>query len=278
MTFAPRLVAAFAIAATLVLSLVAPVQAANRDDIRAFMDIVGFDVALEGLREGARNAPAIVGLSADDFGLAWTLAADEVFQPAALVEDALDILEDTLDQDTLDHATGFYASDLGSRLVAAENESHLTDDDIKREQGTVLAAELTQDGSLKPDLFLRMTDAIGGVEQSIASYREVQVRFVMMAQAAGAIERRFSETELRQILGANDAELKQSIAANTVRSSAYTYRDFDDDEMVAYLQALSQPQMQRVYALMNAIQYTIMADRYEVLAAKLAELSPSLDL
>ena len=36
--------------------------------------------------------------------------------------------------------------------------------------------------------------------------------------------------------------------------------------------------MQRVYELMNAIQYEIMANRFEVLAARMAEMHPGQEL
>jgi len=36
--------------------------------------------------------------------------------------------------------------------------------------------------------------------------------------------------------------------------------------------------MARVYELMNAVQYEIMANRFEVLAARMAELQPAQEL
>ncbi|MGB1234865.1 MAG: DUF2059 domain-containing protein [Planktomarina sp.] len=267
-------------AATLALAvLVQPVAAeADREKIKAFMEITGFDEALKSLRVNARNAPAMLGLDSDDFGLSWTLLADDLFEPDQLLEDGLDILETTLDEADLDHAAAFYASELGQRLVEAENESHFADDAMKNEKGMELAVGLMEQGSEQPQLFIEMGEAVGSIDHSIAAYREVQVRFILTAQAAGLVPDGLSEQDLRAILSQDDADTKASIQENTIPNAAYTYQGFSDADMQAYLAALSTPQMQRVYELMNAIQYTIMADRYEQMAIRMAELHPSQDL
>lgn len=48
--------------------------------------------------------------------------------------------------------------------------------------------------------------------------------------------------------------------------------------MLAYAEALEQPDMQKVYELLNAVQYEIMANRFEVLAARMSGLQPGQDI
>lgn len=253
-------------------------QAADRDKIVAFMEVTGFDVALDSLRLSAKNAPAMIGLDASDFGVSWTRVADDVFASDALQQDAIDILEQTLSDDVLAHAAAFYASDLGQRLVAAENASHMADDAEKDQIGAEMAAKLFERGSQQPQYFKDMADAIGTIDQSIAAFREVQVRFILAASAAGLIDQRFDEAELRALLASQDPEIRAAIDANMLSSNAYTYRGFSDADMLAYLKALQTPEMKEVYELMNAVQYTLQADRYERLAARMAELHPSQEL
>ncbi|MEM6306606.1 MAG: DUF2059 domain-containing protein [Pseudomonadota bacterium] len=266
----------FKIAAICILAT--PVAAADRSKIEDFMEITGFDQSIYSLRTNAKDAPAMLGLDADDFGISWKHLADEIFAEDALKKDALDILEQTLADDVLDHAIAFYASDLGQRLVAAENASHFADDDLKRAEGQELAAGLMEQNSPQPQLFLDMSNAISSADQAIASYREVQVQFLLTAQAAGLVEAQYSEAELRSLLARNDDDIRDAIRENTISSSAYTYRGFSDQDMRDYLGALSTPQMQRVYELMNAIQYTLMSDRYQQMAVRMAELHPSQEL
>ena len=104
-----------------------PLCAAERTQIVEFMQVTGFDVSLESLRVSARDAPTMLGLDADDFGLSWTRLADRLFEPEALKRDALEILQQALQDDVLEHAAAFYGSELGQRLVVAENESHFLD-------------------------------------------------------------------------------------------------------------------------------------------------------
>ncbi len=60
--------------------------------------------------------------------------------------------------------------------------------------------------------------------------------------------------------------------------TAYAYRDFSDADVRAYREALEDPQMRQVYELLNAIQFEVMAERYEVLAAELAGLTPEQEI
>ncbi|EEB84613.1 conserved hypothetical protein [Roseobacter sp. GAI101] len=72
--------------------------------------------------------------------------------------------------------------------------------------------------------------------------------------------------------------MRATIKANALASSAYTYQAFSDAEIEAYAEALEHPTMQEVYALMNAVQFEIMANRYEAVAQRLAGMQPSQDL
>jgi hypothetical protein len=190
----------------------------------------------------------------------------------------LEILQKALTDDVLDHAAGFYGSDLGRRLVAAENESHFKDSADKGAQGELLAAALTARGSPQPQYFQDMAESIGSIGASIRSYREVQVRFLMAAMGAGLVERRLGEADLRALLALKDAEVMKAIGQNLVASNAYTYQNFTDVEVEAYRDALATKKMMEVYDLMNAIHFTIMADRYEKMAIEMAQLIPTQEL
>ena len=74
-------------------------KAADRAQIAEFMAVTGFDVALESMRLSARDAPTMLGLDADDFGLSWSRLADRIFEPEALKNDALEILDNALTED-----------------------------------------------------------------------------------------------------------------------------------------------------------------------------------
>ena len=255
-----------------------PAESADREEIIDFMEVTGFDVSLESLRASARDAPSMLGLDAEDFGLSWTRLADRLFEPEALKLDAMEILQQALQDDVLKHAAEFYASDLGQQLVVAENKSHFVDIAKKRKEGEMLAAGLTARSSPQPQYFLDMAESIGSVGAGIKSYREVQVRFMMAAMAAGLIEQRFDEKSLRNLLAQQDDEARAAISNNLITSNAYTYRDFNDGEVEAYRDALAKDKMMEVYSLMNAIHYTIMADRYEKMAIEMVKLTPSQEL
>lgn len=258
--------------------MAAPALAADRAKIAAFMEITGFDVALDSLRLSAAQAPMMLGLSEDNFGEDWTRLADEIFASEGLRSDALDILEQTMDDEMLNHAAAFYASELGQRLVEAENASHMDDSADSDTLGEELAAQLIEDGSPKIEHFRNMSAAIGSIENSIRSITEVQVRFLMAAQGAGLTESDWDADELRAVLLSRAEEMEQAMIIGSVTGAAFTYRDFTDDEMKAYLDALREPLMQRVYELMNAVQFKLQADRFEILAARMVDLYPQQDI
>ena len=255
-----------------------PLYGADRDKIKAFMKVTGFDVSLESMRVSASDAPAMLGMDSADFGRSWKLTADELFSPDSLKEDALDILQQALSDDVLLHASEFYASDLGRRLVTAENLSHFEDPELKKQQGEILLVGLLNRASPQPQYFRDMAKDIGAIDSGIRSFREVQVRFIMAAMGSGLIEQRLDEPDLRNMLAKEDASIKEQMLKNIVIANSYTYRDFTDLEIAKYQGALSTDEMKEVYELMNAIHFAIMADRYERLAVEMVKLHPLQEL
>ena len=266
------------LATSLLFWTVMPVKSADRAQIAEFMAVTGFDVALESMRLSARDAPTMLGFDADDFGLSWSRLADRIFEPEALKSDALEILDKALTENVLAHATGFYGSDLGQKLVTAENESHALEFEDREVEGARLAQALAARGSPQPQYFLDMAESIGYVGATITAYREVQVRFLMAASLAGLIDQRFDEVDLRAMLAQQDDEVRQAMTDNLIVANAFTYRDFTDREMEIYRDALAMPQMMEVYELMNAIHFTIMADRFERMALEMVNLTPTQEL
>jgi len=270
----------FFVSLILMLGLMAPpAKAAERMELEAFLKVTGFDVALESIRLSADSAPAMLGIEADDFGSEWQRLVREVFATDLMHKMAVDILAETLSDDLLAHGAEFYASDLGQRLVAVENKSHMVEEDgLKSETGAEILAALTRIGSDRPAILKRLNDASNTEETSVRAIQEVQVRFMMAAAAAGVIELRMDEPDLRAALRSQEDEMRASIAKNALEGAAYTYQAFSDSEVTEYAKALEHPKMRDVYALMNAVQFEIMANRYEAVALRLSRMQPSQDL
>ena len=252
---------------------------ADRTRIEAFLNVTGFDVALDSIRLSAESAPSMLGLDSNDFGFQWTQMANEVFASEIMHDLAVELLSETLSDELLDHATGFYATDLGTRLVVVENSSHLEeDDDLKTESGEAIIDGLIRIGSPRVEILKRMNAASDSAGNAIRAIQEVQVRFLMAAAGAGVIELQLDEPDLRELLRTNEPELRISLQTSALSGSAYTYQAFSDEEIEAYTQALEHPEMKEVYNLMNAVQYEVMADRYEALAQRMSNLRPSEEL
>jgi len=270
------LIAALLITATV---WTTPARAADTERLDAFLEVTGFDVALESIRLGADSAPQMLGLEARDFGSEWQRLVREVFATEIMHDMARDILAETLNDDLLTHAADFYASELGQRLVTVENSSHMEEnDDLKSETGEQIIDGLVRIGSPRVEILKRLNAASGSEDQAIRAIQEVQVRFLMAAAGAGVIELQMEEPDLREALRSQEGDMRTSIKANALANAAFTYQAFSDDEMTIYAAALENPKMQEVYALMNAVQYEIMANRYEAVAERLSGMQPSQDL
>jgi hypothetical protein len=256
-----------------------PARAVNDERIEAFLETTGFDVALESIRLSAGSAPAMLGLEAEAFGSEWSRLVREVFDTELMHDMAADILREALDDSLLDHAQDFYGSELGRRLVAVENASHMEeDDDLKSEAGAAIVAGLERLESDRLEILQRLNDASDAEDIGIRAIQEVQVRFLMAAAAAGVIELQMDEADLREALKAQEGDMRARIAANSIANAAYTYQAFSDAELEAYAEALEHPKMQKVYELMNAVQYEIMANRFERVASRLGDMQPSQEL
>lgn len=255
------------------------VAAANRDRVEAFLTTTGFDVALESIALASGSAPQMLGIDPDGFGSDWTRLTEEVFDTEDMHETAVTILEQTLSDEALGHAVEFYASDLGQRLVEAENASHMIDDDeAKQLEGQEIVAGLIQDGSQRVESLKRMNRAIDSTGTALRALQEIQLRFLLAASASGVIDLQLGADELRQMMKRNETAMRQSLQLSALAGAAYTYQDFSDSDVDAYVEALEQPLMQEVYELLNAIQYEIMAMKFEILAARMADLHPAQDI
>ncbi|GAB5431803.1 MAG: hypothetical protein EpisKO_11730 [Epibacterium sp.] len=268
----------FAAAFAVVIALPAKTEAADRDQVKAFLEITGFDVALDSIAQSAGDAPKILGADAGDFGLAWESLTAEVFDTQKMRDTALDILEQTLSAEALFFAAEFYASDLGQRLVAVENASHMNEDGGTLEAGERIVSKLVEEGDPRVALYRDMNVAIGGTETALRAVQEIQFRFLMAASAAGVIEMRIDADGLRALMKAQEGEMRREMAASSLAQSAYIYRDFTIEEVEAYVEALEHPLMQEVYELLNAIQYEIQANRFEELAHRMSDLQPVQEL
>nr|WP_299030650.1 DUF2059 domain-containing protein [uncultured Sulfitobacter sp.] len=268
------------VALTLMLgSMAAQAEAPPREKLEAFLEVTGFDVALESITLSADAAPQMLGLQAEDFGSEWKRLVAEVFQTELMHNMAIDILEKTLSDTLLAHAAGFYASDLGQRLVVVENNSHMIEEDgLKSESGGQIIEGLRSIGSPRVAILERLNGASGSEENALRSIQEVQIRFLLAAAGAGVIELQMDEPDLREAMRSQESELRTSLRKSALEGAAYTYQAFSDDEMIAYAEALEHPDMKEVYALMNAVQYEIMANRFEAVADRLRVMQPSQDL
>jgi hypothetical protein len=263
----------------LIVALVQAGQAADRDKLKAFLNITGFDVALDSIALSAESAPLMLGMQADDFGYQWSRTTQQVFDSTRMHDMALDLLEKTLSDELLAHAAGFYATPLGLRLVEVENESHMIEDDAaKRKAGDLLLEEMRAQSPDRLALLTRMNDAIDSAGHGVRAVQEIQLRFILAAEAAGVLRLKIDEEGLRARLRENEDEMRQNMVASALSGAAFTYRDFSDGDIEAYTVALEDPRMVEVYDLMNAIQWEIMANRFEALAVKMAGMSPGEEL
>jgi hypothetical protein len=254
-------------------------SAADRSRVAMFLEVTGFDVALDSIALSAGSAPQMLGLEAQDFGQQWTRMSEQVFDRSKMREQALDILEETLDDKALEHAQAFYASALGQRLVAAENAAHkVEDDEVKQLAGQRIISDLVRAGSDRIALFQRMNAAIDAADAGVRAVQQIQFRFIMAASAAGVIDLQLDADGLRAWQDQQAASLRMNLKASAIATSAYTYQGFSDEEVLSYVRALETPLMQEVYELLNAVQYEITADRYEQLAYRMKELGQSEDI
>ena len=261
------------------LHLAPAAQAAERGKVAAFLEVTGFDVALDSIALSAENAPQMLGLSAGDFGSNWTRLSQSVFDQDEMRELALDILTETLEDEALSHAAAFYASDLGQRLVLAENASHLVEEgDTKQVAGQRIIADLVKTGSKRVALYHRMSKAIDAAGAGLKAIQQIQFRFLMAANAAGVIELKLDADGLRALQRAQEAEMRMALRASNLAASAYTYQSFSEAEVEAYVEALETPLMQQVYELLNAVQFEITANRFEALAFRMKELGQGEDI
>jgi hypothetical protein len=248
--------------------------AADREAYRHFLEVTGFDVAITSMQQDAMAGPGLAGGAPDAFGAQWVALARKVFDPEDMLGRTIDMMQSIMPDDLLTFGEDFYASELGQRLVTAENEAAQISDDERHSAGEQIMADLLANNPGRLDDYQAMMDAIGGVDASVRAVSEIQVRYLLAADAAGAIDLGLSEQDLRDAVKAQAPQMREAMAQFSILGAAYTYRDMSDEDIKAYRAILEDDRMQQVYQILNGIQYEVMADRYEVLAAGLKGLTP----
>ncbi|MBT3140316.1 DUF2059 domain-containing protein [Ruegeria litorea] len=261
------------------LQLSTTAEATSRERIEAFLETTGFDVALDGIAFASTSAPQMLGMVPDDFGTDWARAAKQVFDVQIMHRLAVEILEQTLTETALEHAITFYSSELGQRLVEVENASHkIEDDTYKQEQGRAIVADLVKNGAPRVEILNRMNRAIDSSDSALRALQEIQIRFLLAAHSAGVIELDLDGDDLRQAIKQNESATRTALRMSALAGAAYTYQVFPDEDIQTYAEELEYPLMQEVYELLNAVQYEIMANRFEALAQKMKNLETGQDI
>lgn len=261
-------------------SLAGPAHAGemSRDELRGFLEVTGFDIAITSMQQGAMAGPGVAGEAPESFGAQYRALAEAVFAPEAMLTRAVDMMEAVMPDALVAHGVAFYGTELGQRLVAAENASHMAPDDVKAAEGAAELARLAEENPERLADYDAMTVAIGGVDASLKAVIEIQVRYIMAEAAATGEALEFSEAELRQLIASQAPAIRADMQEGARSGAAYAYMSFSDADVRAYREALEADEMRQVYEVLNAIQFEIMAERYEVLAGRLAELEPQIDI
>ena len=178
----------------------------------------------------------------------------------------------------VDAGAAFYASDLGQRLVGVENASHDVDLKTRLTQGQKLVVDMMDSDPGRLETLKLLNRAVGSTAVTERAMVEIQVRFTMAAMAAGALSSDMSEKELRRRLTQAIHAQAPQMDMMSLLENAFTYRGISDADLSAYVTALKSDDMQQVYQALNATQYQIMLERYQVLGSKMGDLQPQQDL
>ncbi len=267
-----------ALVAGVALLWAAALHAAEKERVEAFLDVTGFDVALDSIGLTAEDAATMLGIDPGTFADEWDSIAKDVFDTGKMRATAIGILQETLSDEDLAHAAAFYASPLGQRLVEVENAAHKAPDAQKREKGEALVADMVKRGDERLGILRDLNAAVDESGVAVRAVQEIQVRFLMAASEAGLLRRDLDEGALRAMMRETENELRLSMKESALANAAYTYREISDADLRAYLDALRQPRMQRVYELMNAVQWEIMGDRYAAMAHRMGAVAGGQEL
>ena len=258
---------------------VLPLKAATREEVADFLEVTGFDVALESIKLSAESGPIMLGMQDTDFATTWNVLTDSVFDVTVIQNMGLEIIQNAIAEEDLKFADDFYSSDLGQRLVEVENMSHMSSRADRMADASAELEQLLDSGANERiailDRLNRAADTSDGAGDVMA---EVQFRFLRAARDAGVIEFRVDDEELYNRLLDQSKAAREAGRMDSLASAALTYKDFSNEDLAAYADALEDPAMQRVYELMNAVQSEILANRFEAMAAKLEGVQPSSDL
>lgn len=269
------------VAAVCVLSMVPfSAFAASEEKVNEFLNVTGFDVAIDSLPSSADNAPTMLGLEKSDFGPGFEAGAQRAFDLSVMRPKAVEMILENLSDEEIEHAIAFYSSELGRRLVVSENASHVEDDVSARQGrgGMILAQMGPEEQEERVDVLKVLAEASVTMEESLTNQAGAQFRFLVAADYEDLYTLALPEGMMYNLLLATMLEMKNDILMDAVVSSAATYEDFSNEELATYTAALQEEDMQSVYEVMDNVYFELLGDGFEKLAREMAQLGVSEEL
>lgn len=167
-------------------------------------------------------------------GPGWQLQVERIYEPALMVELVRADLAEMLSPDEVEEITAFYASDLGARIIALENEAREAIQTPEVEEAARARYDSLRDtGDARLALITRIIDSGDMVTRNVTSAMNSNYQFLRGLVEGDAIE--MSEDE---ILNDVSGDVEENTADTAAWLNGYlllAYHPLSDAELETYI-------------------------------------------
>lgn len=182
-----------------------------------------------------------------------------------MLADLETVLTDTLSPEQMTEFTAFYRTPLGQRILKLEIAASLPAARAEKiEQSDSILANLN-DQPERLAMFRKVDDTLHSTELSttiVLTFMHTMAIAVAESQERGGSE---IHDKIREQISGLRGMLKQSMQNQIMVGFAYTYRDLENEDLVAYMDFLQTPSAQATYAAVSAGMHEVFSSRgYEI--------------
>lgn len=237
------------------------------------LKLIGFDAFVEGLALSFQDSDNALAQSDEGFGVAWDLAARQVFPADDMLEEIVGQMDGALPAENIDEMIQFFESDLGRKVTELEVAAQTGEGAARlQSEGSAILTDMIENDPARLQQYAAMVDALGIVEAQVTTAMNINFAIMTGMSASGKLPYEMSEEEILGNIAAQQDMFRADIQDNVFITFAYTYQDLSDAELAAYIDFLTSQNGRALYTNINRATEDVLSVRARAFGTRLMEL------
>lgn len=237
------------------------------------LKLIGFDAFVSALSQSFQDSDNAMAQSDEGFGVAWDLAAKQIFPSDDMFQDITGEIDGSLEAEEIDEMVQFFETGLGKKVTDMEVAAQTGEASLRLEvEGAQILAEMIENDVDRLERYTSMVEALGVVESQVATAMNINFAIMSGMAASGKLPYEMSEEEILGNIASQQDLMRADIQNSVYVTFAFTYQGLSDAELDEYIAFLTSDNGRALYGSINRATETVLNVRAHAFGARLMEL------